>query len=179
MLFRISNKLVDYKFFVIIINMYMKKVTTLLAAMAFAFVAFAGPATAATVAGVELTDWNVGATKKDGDLTFSLGATAPIALAGVEVDLKPVLGWNGDDVVLDLNVGYDIGEVYGATVSAVGGVGLNWIDTDDVGFDVRIGAGVSYPFAEGKAVFATYTFGYDFEASDNDTELRVGVSFKF
>ena len=67
----------------------MKKVTKLLAAIAFAFVALAGPASAATVAGVELTDWNVGASKVDGDVTFSVGTTAPIALAGVEVNLSP------------------------------------------------------------------------------------------
>jgi len=159
--------------------MYMKKVTTLLAAMALSIVASVGSVSAATVAGVELTDWNVGATKVDGDVAFSVGTTAPIALAGVEVNLSPRVGWNGDDLLLDLNVGYDVAEVFGATVSAVGGVGLNWVDTDDVGFDVRVGAGVSYPVADDKAVFATWTLGYDFEEEDDNTELLLGVSFKF
>ena len=42
--------------------MYMKKVTTLLAALALASVAFAGPATAATVAGVDVADLKTGIT---------------------------------------------------------------------------------------------------------------------
>jgi len=157
----------------------MKKVTTLLAATALAFVAFVGPAAAATVAGVELTDYSVGVTKTDGDYSVVVGTTAPLALAGVEVDLKPAVGFGDGDLTFDLNASYDVTEVYGAKISAIAGVGVNWIDTDDLALDARIGAGVSYEIGDGKAVFATYTFGYDFDAEDNDTELRLGVSFKF
>ena len=157
----------------------MKKVTTLLAATALAFVAFVGPAAAATVAGVELTDYSVGVTKTDGDYSVVVGTTAPIALAGVEVDLKPAVGFGDGDLTFDLNASYDVTEVYGAKISAIAGVGVNWIDTDDLAFDARVGAGVSYEIGDGKAVFATYTFGYDFDAEDDDTELRLGVSFKF
>jgi len=157
----------------------MKKVTTLLAATALAFVAFVGPAAAATVAGVELTDYSVGVTKTDGDYSVVVGTTAPLALAGVEVDLKPAVGFGDGDLTFDLNASYDVTEVYGAKISAIAGVGVNWIDTDDLAFDARVGAGVSYEIGDGKAVFATYTFGYDFDAEDDDTELRLGVSFKF
>ena len=157
----------------------MKKVTTLLAATALAFVAFVGPAAAATVAGVELTDYSVGVTKTDGDYSVVVGTTAPLALAGVEVDLKPAVGFGDGDLTFDLNASYDVTEVYGAKISAIAGVGVNWIDTDDLALDARIGAGVSYEIGDGKAVFATYTFGYDFDAEDDDTELRLGVSFKF
>ena len=157
----------------------MKKVTKLLAAMAVSLVASVGSVSATTVAGVELTDWSVGVINGDLDTALSLGTTAPIALAGVEVNLSPRVGWNGDDLLLDLNVGYDVAEVFGATVSAVGGVGLNWLDTEDVAFDVRVGAGLTYPVAEGKAIFATYTLGYDFEEENDNTELLLGVSFSF
>jgi hypothetical protein len=157
----------------------MKKVTTLLAATALAFVAFVGPAAAATVAGVELTDYSVGVTKTDGDYSVVVGTTAPIALAGVEVDLKPAVGFGDGDLTFDLNASYDVTEVYGAKISAIAGVGVNWIDTDDLALDARVGAGVSYEIGDGKAVFATYTLGYDFDAEDDDTELRFGVSFKF
>ena len=157
----------------------MKKVTTLLAATALAFVAFVGPAAAATVAGVELTDYSLGVTKTDGDYSLVVGTTAPIALAGVEVDLKPAVGFGDGDLTFDLNASYDVTEVYGAKFSAIAGVGLNWVDTDDITCDARVGAGVSYEIGDGKAVFATYTFGYDFDAEDDDTELRLGVSFKF
>ena len=95
------------------------------------------------------------------------------------MDLKPAVGFGNGDVNFDLGVAYDITEVFGAKISAVGGAGLNWIDTDDLGFDVRVGAGVSYEVGDGKAVFATYTFGYDFDQEDTDTELRFGLSFKF
>ena len=153
----------------------MKKVTTLLAATALAFVAFVGPAAAATVAGVELTDYSVGVTKTDGDYSVVVGTTAPLALAGVEVDLKPAVGFGDGDLTFDLNASYDVTEVYGAKISAIAGVGVNWIDTDDLALDARIGAGVSYEIGDGKAVFATYTFGYDFDAEDDDTEIRLGV----
>ena len=152
----------------------MKKVTTLLAATALAFAALVGPAAAATVAGVELTDYSVGVTKKDGDFNLVVGTTAPIALAGVEVDLKPAVGFGNGDINFDLGASYDV-----TTVSAIGGLGLNWIETDDIELDIRAGAGVSYEVGDGKSVFATYTFGYNFEAEDNDTELRLGVSFEF
>jgi len=157
----------------------MKKVTKLLAAMAVSMVASIGSVSATTVAGVELTDWSVGAINGDLDTALSLGTTAPIALAGVEFNLNPRVGWNGDDLLLDLNLGYDVAEVLGTTVSAVGGVGLNWLETEDVAFDVRVGAGLSYPVAEDKAIFATYTLGYDFEEENDNTELLLGVSFKF
>ena len=157
----------------------MKKVTTLLAGLTFGWCCIAGPVAAATVAGVELTDYSVGVTKTDGDYNLVVGTTAPIALAGLEVDLKPAVGFGNGDVNFDLGVAYDITEVFGAKISAVGGAGLNWIDTDDLGFDVRVGAGVSYEVGDGKAVFATYTFGYDFDQEDTDTELRFGLSFKF
>jgi len=157
----------------------MKKVTTLLAAAAFAIAAFVGPAAAATVAGVELTDYSVGVSKTDGDYSVVVGTTAPIALAGLEINLKPAVAFGDGDIELDLGTSYDVTEVLGATVSAVGGVGLNWIDTEDFGLDVRVGAGVSYGIGDGKAVFASYTLGYDFEAEDDDTELRFGISFEF
>jgi|TARA_X000001382_G_scaffold119935_1_gene101114 hypothetical protein len=157
----------------------MKKVTTLLAALAFASVALVGPAAAATVAGVELTDYSVGVSKTDGDYSLVVGTTAPIALAGLEVDLKPAVEFGSGDLNFDLGASYDVTEVFGCTVSAIAGVGLNWVDTDDIGFDARAGAGVSYEIGDGKAVFATYTLGYDFDVEDDDTELRFGISFEF
>ena len=157
----------------------MKKVTTLLASLAFGWCCIAGPAAAATVAGVELTDYSVGGTKTEGDYSVVVGTTAPIALAGLDLDLKPAVGFGDGDLTFDLNASYDVTEVYGAKISAIAGVGVNWIDTDDLALDARVGGGVSYEVGDGKAVFATYTFGYDFDAEDNDTELRLGVSFKF
>jgi len=157
----------------------MKKVTTLLASLAFGWCCIAGPATAATVAGVELTDYSVGVTKTEGDYSVVVGTTAPIALAGLDLDLKPAVGFGDGDLTFDLNASYDVTEVYGAKISAIAGVGVNWIDTDDLALDARVGAGVSYEIDNGKAIFATYTYGYDFDAEDNDTELRLGVSFKF
>ncbi len=157
----------------------MKKVTTLLATMAMALVASVGSVSAATVAGVEFTDWSVSTISGDRDTALAVGTTAPIALAGVEANLNPRIGWNGDDLLLDLNLGYDVAEVLGTTVSAVGGVGLNWVDTEDVAFDVRVGVGLAYPVADDKAIFAQYTLGYDFEEENDNTELVLGVSFKF
>ena len=160
--------------------MYMKKVTTLLAALAIAGVAFVGPATAATVAGVEFADLKAGITTTNGDdPALTIGATTPIALAGVDLGLELALGVNGDDVLGDVNVTYDAYTFGAATFFATGGVGLNWLDTDSVGFDIRVGPGISYDLGDGKALFATYTFGYDFDAEDTDKQLRVGVSFKF
>jgi len=157
----------------------MKKVTTLLASLAFGWCCIAGPAAAATVAGVELTDYSVGVTKTEGDYSLVVGTTTPIALAGLDLDLKPAVGFGDGDLTFDLNASYDVTEVYGAKISAIAGVGVNWIDTDDLALDARVGAGVSYEIGDGKAVFATYTYGYDFDAEDNDTELRLGLSFKF
>jgi len=157
----------------------MKKVTTLLASLAFGWCCIAGPAAAATVAGVELTDYSVGVTKTEGDYSVVVGTTAPIALAGLDLDLKPAVGFGDGDLTFDLNASYDVTEVYGAKLSAIAGVGVNWIDTDDLALDARVGAGVSYEIDNGKAIFATYTYGYDFDAEDNDTELRLGISFKF
>jgi len=157
----------------------MKKVTTLLASLAFGWCCIAGPAAAATVAGVELTDYSVGVTKTEGDYSVVVGTTAPIALAGLDLDLKPAVGFGDGDLTFDLNASYDVTEVYGAKISAIAGVGVNWIDTDDLALDARVGAGVSYEIDNGKAIFATYTYGYDFDAEDNDTELRLGISFKF
>jgi hypothetical protein len=157
----------------------MKKVTTLLASLAFGWCCIAGPAAAATVAGVELTDYSVGVTKTEGDYSVVVGTTAPIALAGLDLDLKPAVGFGDGDLTFDLNASYDVTEVYGVKISAIAGVGVNWIDTDDLALDARVGAGVSYEIDNGKAIFATYTYGYDFDAEDNDTELRLGISFKF
>ena len=160
--------------------MYMKKVTTLLAALALAGVAFAGPAAAATVAGVEVADLKAGITTTNGDdPAFTVGATTPVSLAGVDLGLELALGVRGDDVLTDLNATYDVFSFGGATVFATGGVGLNWIDTDSLGWDVRVGPGIAYALSESKSIFATYTFGYDFETEDTDEQFRVGVSFKF
>lgn len=160
--------------------MYMKKVTTLLAALALAGVAFVGPATAATVAGVEFADLKAGITTTNGDdPALTIGATTPIALAGVDLGLELALGVNGDDVLGDVNVTYDTFTFGAATVFATGGVGLNWLNTDSIGFDLRVGPGISYDLGDGKALFATYTFGYDFDAEDTDEQLRVGFSVKF
>ena len=160
--------------------MYMKKVTTLLAALALAGVAFAGPAAAATVAGVEVADLKAGITTTNGDdPAFTVGATTPVSLAGVDLGLELALGVRGDDVLTDLNATYDVFSFSGATVFATGGVGLNWIDTDSLGWDVRVGPGIAYALSESKSLFATYTFGYDFETDDTDEQLRIGVSFKF
>jgi hypothetical protein len=160
--------------------MYMKKVTTLLAALAFAGVAFAGPAAAATVAGVEVADLKAGITTTNGDdPALTIGATTPISLAGVDLGLELALGVNGDDVLTDLNVTYDAFSFGAATLFATGGLGLNWLDTDSLGWDVRVGPGISYALSDNKSIFATYTFGYDFETEDTDEQFRVGVSFKF
>jgi hypothetical protein len=160
--------------------MYMKKVTTLLAALALASVAFAGPAAAATVAGVDVADLKTGITTTNGeDPALTIGATTPVSLAGVDLGLELALGVNGDDVLTDVNVTYDAFSFGGATVFATGGVGLNWLDTDTLGWDVRVGPGIAYALSESKSIFATYTFGYDFETEDTDEQFRVGVSFKF
>ena len=158
----------------------MKKVTTLLAALALASVAFVGPAAAATVAGVNVSDLKTSIITTDGnDPALSIGGTTPISLAGVDLGLELALGVNGDDILSDINVSYNAFEFGAATVFVTGGVGLNWVDTSDLGFDVRVGPGISYALEENKAIFATYTFGYDFDLEDYDTQLRVGLSFKF
>ena len=160
--------------------MYMKKVTTLLASLAFGWCCIAGPAAAATVAGVEVADLKAGITTTNGDdPALTIGATTPITLAGVDLGLELALGVNGDDVLIDTNVTYDAFTFGATTVFATAGVGLNWLDTDSLGFDIRVGPGISYELGDGKALFATYTFGYDFDAEDTDEQFRVGVSFKF
>jgi len=160
--------------------MYMKKVTTLLASLAMGWCCMTATSTAATVAGFEVADLKAGITTTNGDdPALTVGATTPIALAGVDLGLELALGVNGDDVLFDTNVTYDAFSFGAATVFATGGVGLNWLDTDSLGFDVRVGPGVSYDLGDGKALFATYTFGYDFDTEDTDEQFRVGVSFKF
>ena len=158
----------------------MKKVTTLLASLAMGWCCMTATSTAATVAGFEVADLKAGITTTNGDdPALTVGATTPIALAGVDLGLELALGVNGDDVLFDTNVTYDAFSFGAATVFATGGVGLNWLDTDSLGFDVRVGPGVSYDLGDGKALFATYTFGYDFDTEDTDEQFRVGVSFKF
>ena len=160
--------------------MYMKKVTTLLASLAMGWCCMTATSTAATVAGFEVADLKAGITTTNGDdPALTVGATTPIALAGVDLGLELALGVNGDDVLVDTNVTYDAFSFGAATVFATGGVGLNWLDTDSLGFDIRVGPGISYELGDGKALFATYTFGYDFDAEDTDEQFRVGVSFKF
>ena len=160
--------------------MYMKKVTTLLASLAMGWCCMTATSTAATVAGFEVADLKAGITTTNGDdPALTIGATTPIALAGVDLGLELALGVNGDDVLFDTNVTYDAFSFRAATVFATGGVGLNWLDTDSLGFDIRVGPGISYELGDGKALFATYTFGYDFDAEDTDEQFRVGVSFKF
>ena len=160
--------------------MYMKKVTTLLASLALCWCCMTTTAAAATVAGFEVADLKAGITTTNGDdPALTIGATTPIALAGVDLGLELALGVNGDDVLFDTNVTYDAFSFGAATVFATGGVGLNWLDTDSLGFDIRVGPGISYELGDGKALFATYTFGYDFDAEDTDEQFRVGVSFKF
>jgi len=160
--------------------MYMKKVTTLLASLAMGWCCMTATSTAATVAGFEVADLKAGITTTNGDdPALTVGATTPIALAGVDLGLELALGVNGDDVLFDTNVTYDAFSFGAATVFATGGVGLNWLDTDSLGFDIRVGPGISYELGDGKALFATYTFGYDFDTEDTDEQLRVGVSFKF
>ena len=160
--------------------MYMKKVTTLLASLAMGWCCMTATSTAATVAGFEVADLKAGITTTNGDdPALTIGATTPIALAGVDLGLELALGVNGDDVLFDTNVTYDAFSFGAATVFATGGVGLNWLDTDSLGFDVRVGPGISYDLGDGKALFATYTFGYDFDTEDTDEQFRVGVSFKF
>ena len=160
--------------------MYMKKVTTLLASLAMGWCCMTATSTAATVAGFEVADLKAGITTTNGDdPALTVGAITPIALAGVDLGLELALGVNGDDVLFDTNVTYDAFSFGAATVFATGGVGLNWLDTDSLGFDIRVGPGISYELGDGKALFATYTFGYDFDAEDTDEQFRVGVSFKF
>ena len=158
----------------------MKKVTTLLASLALCWCCMTTTAAAATVAGFEVADLKAGITTTNGDdPALTIGATTPIALAGVDLGLELALGVNGDDVLFDTNVTYDAFSFGAATVFATGGVELNWLDTDSLGFDIRVGPGISYELGDGKALFATYTFGYDFDAEDTDEQFRVGVSFKF
>ena len=127
------------------------------------------PAAAATVAGFEVADLKAGITTTNGDdPALTIGATTPIALAGVDLGLELALGVNGDDVLGDVNVTYDAYTFGAATLFATGGVGLNWLDTDSIGFDIRVGPGISYDLGDGKALFATYTFGYDFDTEDTD-----------
>ena len=157
----------------------MKKVTKLLAAV-FTIAALIGTTAAATVAGVEVSTLKTSVTTTDGsDPALSIGGVTPFNLGGFDLGLELALGVNGDDVLTDLNVTYDLTEFGPTTVFATGGLGLNWIDTDSIGLDARAGVGVSYALEENKAIFATYTLGYDFDASDNDTQFRAGISFKF
>ena len=72
--------------------MYMKKVTTLLASLAMGWCCMTATSTAATVAGFEVADLKAGITTTNGDdPALTVGATTPIALAGVDLGLELAL----------------------------------------------------------------------------------------
>ena len=98
----------------------MKKVTKLLAAV-FTIAALIGTTAAATVAGVEVSTLKTSVTTTDGsDPALSIGGVTPFNLGGFDLGLELALGVNGDDVLTDLNVTYDLTEFGPATVFATG-----------------------------------------------------------
>jgi len=159
--------------------MYMKKVTTLLAALVLAGSALVGSAATTAVGGVEVTDLRTSVLVDSDDATLSVSGTSPISLFGRDLAAEIGLGFSSDDVVSDFNLLYDLRSFGATTVYGIGGLGLNYVDKEDLEVDVRGGIGVSHALSPAKAVFVDWTWGHNITSDENDTQVRVGLSFKF
>jgi len=159
--------------------MYMKKVTTLLAALVLAGSALVGSAATTAVGGVEVTNLRTSVLVDSDDATLSVSGTSPISLFGHDLAAEIGLGFSSDDVVSDFNLLYDLRSFGATTVYGIGGLGLNYVDKEDVEVDIRGGIGVSHALSPAKAVFVDWTWGHNITTDDNDTQVRVGLSFKF
>jgi len=159
--------------------MYMKKVTILLAALVLAGSALVGSAATTAVGGVEVTDIRTSVLVDSDDTTLSVSGTSPISLFGYNLAAEVGLGIGGDDVVSDFNLLYNVHTIGDTTVYGIGGVGINYADKEDLEVDARVGVGVSHSLQGGKSVFADWTWGHNLTTDDNDTQVRVGLSFKF
>jgi len=159
--------------------MYMKKVTTLLAALVLAGSAPVGLAATTAVGGLEVTDIRTSVLVDSDDTTLSVSGTSPISLLGHDLAAEVGLGIGGDDIVSDFNLIYDVYTVGATTVYGIGGLGLNYADKEDLEVDIRAGVGVSHALQGGKSIFVDWTWGHNLTTDDNDTQVRVGLSFKF
>ena len=159
--------------------MYMKKVTTLLAALVLAGSALVGSAATTAIGGVEVTDIRTSVLVDSDDTTLSVSGTSPISLFGHDLAAEVGLGIGGNDIVSDLNLIYDVRTFGATTVYCIGGLGLNYADKEDLEFDARIGVGVSHALPGGKSIFADWTWGRNLTTDEDDTQVRVGISFKF
>jgi len=157
----------------------MKKVTILLAALVLAGSALVGSAAVTAVGGVEVTDLRTSVLVDSDDTTLSISGTSPISLFGYNLAAEVGLGIGGDDVVSDFNLLYDVHSFGATTVYGIGGFGLNYADKEDIEIDIRAGVGVSHTLTPSKAVFVDWTWGHNITTDDNDTQVRVGLSFKF
>ena len=159
--------------------MYMKKVTTLLAALVLAGSALVGSAATTAVGGVEVTDLRTSVLVDSDDTTLSVSGTSPISLFGRDLAAEVGLGFSSNDIVSDFNLLYDLRSFGATTVYGIGGLGLNYVDKEDLEVDVRGGIGLSHALRGGKSVFVDWTWGHNFTADENDTQVRVGLSLKF
>ena len=159
--------------------MYMKKVTTLLAALVLAGSALVGSAATTAVGGVEVTDLRTSVLVDSDDATLSVSGTSPISLFGRDLAAEIGLGFSSDDVVSDFNLLYNVRSFGATTVYGIGGLGLNYADKEDLEVDIRAGVGVSHALSPAKAVFVDWTWGRNLTTDENDTQVRVGLSFKF
>ena len=157
----------------------MKKVTTLLAALVLAGSALVGAAATVAVGGVEVTDIRTSVLVDSDDTTLSISGTSPISLFGHDLAAEVGLGIGGDDVVSDFNLLYNVRTIGDTTVYGIGGIGINYADKEDLEIDARVGVGASHALQGGKAVFVDWTWGHNLTTDDNDTQVRVGLSFKF
>ena len=159
--------------------MYMKKVTILLAALVLAGSALVGSAATTAVGGVEVTDIRTSVLVDTDDVTLSVSGTSPISLFGHDLAAEVGLGIGGDDVVSDFNLLYNVRTIGDTTVYGIGGIGINYADKEDLEVDARVGVGASHALQGGKSVFVDWTWGHNITTDDNDTQVRVGLSFKF
>jgi hypothetical protein len=113
------------------------------------------------------------------DTTLSVSGTSPISLFGYDLAAEVGLGIGGDDVVSDFNLLYNVHSFGATTVYGIGGLGLNYVDKEDLEIDARAGVGVSHALLSGKSVFVDWTWGRNLTTDENDTQVRVGISFKF
>jgi len=157
----------------------MKKVTTLLAALVLAGSAHVGSAATTAVGGVEVTDIRSSVLVDSDDTTLSISGTSPISLFGRDFAAEVGLGIGGNDVVSDFNLIYDVRTLGDTTVYGIGGLGLNYADKEDLEVDARVGVGVSHALPGGQSIFADWTWGRNLTTEESDTQVRVGVSFKF
>ena len=157
----------------------MKKVTILLAALVLAGSALVGSAGTVSAGGVEVTDIRASVLVDSDDTTLSVSGTSPISLFGYNLAAEVGLGIGGDDVVSDFNLLYNVRTIGDTTVYGIGGIGINYADKEDLEVDARVGVGASHALQGGKSVFVDWTWGHNITTDDNDTQVRVGLSFKF